>query len=51
MLEGSEEHGLPDPATKIRYMTLFPTDGPIYEDRRAEVKKARRNRILHCSSV
>jgi hypothetical protein len=51
MLEGSEEHGLPDPATLIRCVTLFPTDSPIYEDRGPEVKKGRRILGLHCSTV
>ena len=51
MLEGPEEHGLPDPATEIHYVTLFPTNPSIYEDRGAEVKKARRIPGLHCSDV
>jgi hypothetical protein len=32
-------------------VTLFPTNGSIYEDRGADVKKARRYRCLHCSDV
>jgi hypothetical protein len=51
MLEGSEEHGLPDPDTVIHCVTLFPTDRSIYEDRGEDVKKARRYRRLHCSDV